>query len=120
MLVNEIFWKLVKDLLKDRKITQTTFANSLEIGVRTFQDWVSSKRLPDLVSAKKIADALNVSLDYLLTGVKNEEQNKDEHISKIATYYNNIKPEYQFIAEDCLRYLATQEKSCINPPVKLD
>lgn len=66
--MNVTFWKLVRELLAKKNLTQTGVARSLDINVRTFQDLIYSKKLPDTESAKKIADFLGVSLDYLLTG----------------------------------------------------
>lgn len=97
MLMNEIFWNNVKSLLKEKKLSQNAFARLLEVEIRTFQDWVYSKRLPTVEMAKKIADKLEVSLDYLLTGTMQDnpvltadEKELIDFYRKTANVYKNL------------------------------
>lgn len=97
MLMNEIFWNNVRSLLKEKKLSQNAFARLLEVEVRTFQDWVYSKRLPTVEMAKKIADKLEVSLDYLLTGTMQDnpvltadEKELIDFYRKTANVYKNL------------------------------
>lgn len=95
--MNEIFWNNVKSLLKEKKLSQNAFARLLEVEIRTFQDWVYSKRLPTVEMAKKIADKLEVSLDYLLTGTMQDnpvltadEKELIDFYRKTANVYKNL------------------------------
>ena len=115
--MNEIFWKIVRELLKEKKIAQTTLARSLGIEVRTFQDWVYSKKLPDTVSAKKIADYLGVSLDYLLTGEKGDPAALDSQGAELIDMFYKIKPNHRCFVYSLASKLASTEISCIEPPV---
>lgn len=111
--MNMIFWNLTRELISQKKLTQTGLARSIGIEVRTFQDWVYSKKLPDTESAKKIADFLGVSLDYLLTGVKTED-------TELIQIYNEIQEPLRETAKNQLRALASI-KSPLNtevPPVE--
>lgn len=69
----EQFWNNVKPLIKQQNKTQESLASELNIPFGTFQGWITYKRLPDVVSAYKIAQALGVTMEYLVTG--HDEQN---------------------------------------------
>lgn len=62
------FWGNVKPLIKKNNKTQEILASELEIPFGTFQGWIAKSILPDVVSAYKIARALGVSVEYLVTG----------------------------------------------------
>lgn len=62
------FWNNVKPLIKQRNKTQESLAAELNIPFGTFQGWIAKSILPDVVSAYKIARALGVSVEYLVTG----------------------------------------------------
>ena len=62
------FWGNVKPLIKSQKITQQGLAEIIDVPFFTVQSWISKDRLPDVVSAYKIARALGVSVEYLVTG----------------------------------------------------
>lgn len=62
------FWSNVKPLIKSKKITQQVLADDIGISFNTLQSWITKDRLPDVVSAFKIAQALGVSVEYLVTG----------------------------------------------------
>lgn len=64
----KIFWNNVKPLIKSKRITQQGLAEIIEVPFFTLQSWISRDRLPDVVSAYKIAQALGVSVEYLVTG----------------------------------------------------
>ena len=69
------FWQRVKELIKSQKLTQEKICSSCDISLSTFVSWIHNERLPDLISALKIAKALNTSVEYLVTG-------KDSNIYK--------------------------------------
>ena len=65
---NNTFWGRVKTLMRAHNITQSQFAEFLGISLHTFKAWMHYKRIPDTVAAYKIAYALGVTLDYLISG----------------------------------------------------
>jgi transcriptional regulator with XRE-family HTH domain len=71
----DAFWDHVKPLIKAQKITQESLAKNLDIPFGTFQGWIARHTLPDVVSAYRIAQALGVSVEYLVTG--NEPEKPD-------------------------------------------
>lgn len=78
------FWSNVKPLIKSKKITQQVLADDIGISFNTLQSWITKDRLPDVVSAFKIARALGVSVEYLVTGEdSNPYKTKIEELKKI-------------------------------------
>ena len=63
------FWKRVKDLCRAHKINQEDFAHYVDINIWTLKGWIYHNRIPDAISACDIADALGVSVEYLVRGV---------------------------------------------------
>lgn len=51
---------------KDRGFTAQKMADMLSISIRTYRNYESEHSSPSLESLVKIADILNVSVDYLL------------------------------------------------------
>jgi len=81
----EIFWSNVKRLIKEQNTTQEWVANTSGISFRTFQNWMTRKRLPDADEAFKIASALKTTVEFLVTGAEpqNHAAEKLEKIKEI-------------------------------------
>lgn len=58
--------KRLKEIRNVKKFSQKEFACYLGVSLRSYEKWESGKRLPDLRNIIKIADKLNVSVDWLL------------------------------------------------------
>ena len=67
------FWQRTKSLIKARNTKQQAIAEQTGISILTLRGWITHDRLPDVVSAYKIAQALGVTMEYLVTG--HDEQN---------------------------------------------
>jgi transcriptional regulator with XRE-family HTH domain len=74
------FWERVNQLIKTQKTTQEDLAKSLDIPFGTYRGWNAYKRLPDVSSGHKIAQALNTSVEYLVSG-KEPENSKSAVIN---------------------------------------
>lgn len=57
--------ELLKELRKQRKITQNELADYLHLARSTYQSYEYGAAEPDIGTLKKIADFFDVSLDYL-------------------------------------------------------
>lgn len=75
------FWIRVKDLIRERNTTQDKIALQINERADNFSRWIQKDRLPDAEQTYKIANALGVSVEYLVTG--NQSNNK-EKIDKIV------------------------------------
>ena len=62
----KIFGERVKQTLKELGITQKQFAKSLNIQASTLCEWLNDHNEPPMQSICDIANALEVSTDYLL------------------------------------------------------
>lgn len=59
-------------LRDERGLKDATVASIANIGKSTFSDWKSGRSIPKNEKLVKIANALEVSLDYLMTGEEKE------------------------------------------------
>ena len=69
----------LKELREKNGITQKAFANSCNIATSTYNQYETGKRQPDLETLKKLAEKLQVTVDYLLGG---EEKEKPVHVDE--------------------------------------
>ena len=81
------FWIRVKDLIKEKNTTQDKIALQINERADNFSRWIQKDRLPDAEQTYKIANALGVSVEYLVTG--NQSDNK-EKIDKIKDNLLNV------------------------------
>ena len=76
------FGEKVKQIREERGMTQQTLAEKLYVTRQAVSRWERGARYPELLTAKKIARVLNVSLDELLSG---EELKKNIEKEPILT-----------------------------------
>lgn len=69
------FAERLKELRKQAHLTQVELAKRLGIGQSSYADWERDKKKPTQENLVKIAQILNVSIDYL---VGNSEEKSDE------------------------------------------
>ena len=69
------FAERLKELRKQAHLTQVELAKLLGIGQSSYADWERGKKKPTQENLVKIAQVLNVSIDYL---VGNSEEKTDE------------------------------------------
>lgn len=82
----------LKELREKNGITQKAFANSCNIATSTYNQYETGKRQPDLETLKKLAEKLQVTVDYLL-GV--EEKEKPVHVDELKQ--PSISPETKIL-----------------------
>ncbi|QSH93589.1 helix-turn-helix domain-containing protein [Treponema phagedenis] len=70
------FWIRVKDLIKEQNTTQDKIATQINERADNFSRWIQKDRLPDAEQSYKIADALGVSVEYLVTGKEKDNAPK--------------------------------------------
>lgn len=83
------FWKNVKLQIKEKNTKQQAIAEQTGISLSTLRGWVSLDRLPDVVSAYKIAQALGVTVEYLVTGTSTDA--KTQLIEEIQSVLERFK-----------------------------
>jgi len=56
----------IKEIRKQRKLTQVQMAELLSTSYRAYQHYEAGTREPNIKTLKKIADTLDVTTDYLV------------------------------------------------------
>ena len=74
------FGEKVKQIREEQGMTQQTLAEKLYVTRQAVSRWERGARYPELLTAKKIARVLNVSLDELLSGEELKENIEKEPI----------------------------------------
>ncbi len=70
--MNTQFWQKVNNLIKSQNKTQQGVSIDCGFNPRRIQNLSSTNRLPDVIEAKKIADALGVPLESLVSDEKSD------------------------------------------------
>lgn len=81
----------LKQLRKEKGMTQTQFASEFNIATGTIAMWETGKRTPDTETLKKIARFFNVSIDFLLDNEKNSSNNVEELPEELVILNRNAK-----------------------------
>lgn len=81
------------ELVKKRKITQAQLANALAITQSTVATWKQRGTIPPMSYTFKLAEILDTSAEYLITGEEpaKEHYSEDER-SLVATYRKTNQP----------------------------
>ena len=89
---------ILRDTLDTMDIKQSELARKTGITKTTISNYVNAKKMPQLSVVEKIADVLNVSVDYLL-GRSNKTQKEDIFdISNLSsTEINEVKVYIEFL-----------------------
>jgi SOS-response transcriptional repressor LexA len=66
--VNNDFWGNVKNLIKKNDTYQEWVAHKCGVKPRTFQNWIYRNIPPNIFEGQKIAEALETTIEYLVTG----------------------------------------------------
>lgn len=68
--------KELKNLRKEKKLTQKDVAEHLDISIRAYQHYEHETREPPLTTAITLANLFDVSLDYLVGRTPNRNSHK--------------------------------------------
>jgi transcriptional regulator with XRE-family HTH domain len=79
------FWARLKDQIKGKNTTQEWIAGKIGVPFGTFRNWMIRKTYPDLKEGLEIAELLNTSAEYLVTG-KGPEILTDEERKLLQDY----------------------------------
>lgn len=66
------FWNTIKILIKQANTTQRGLSSTCGFSPRAIEAWIAAGQLPDAFQTFKIAQALGVSMEYLVTGKEPE------------------------------------------------
>ena len=92
------FGENLKKARELKGITQQTLASKLYVTRQAVSQWENGSRFPDLMMTKKIADALDVSVNDLVSDNQNEYQSENAPLIQNNVLNNIIIALYGFIA----------------------
>ena len=69
-------WEIFEKLIKEKELTAYKVSQATGIGRSTFTDWKNGRSMPGTDKLIKIADFLEVSVEYLKTGKEPEKKEK--------------------------------------------
>ena len=84
-----VFLEHLKEELLFQGLTQKELAEKTNISVNTIRGWFSKDLIPDVFTAVKIAEALNTSVEFLVSG-NTPTFPKDESKEKAAAFAQEI------------------------------
>ena len=70
------FAERVRALRKERNMTQNDVANAMGVATRQYQRFESGEQKPGFDNLQKLADALQVSVDWLMGRTEKREMNR--------------------------------------------
>lgn len=86
---------LIKDLRMKRDMSQEELANELFIDRSVISKWESGKHIPDLKYLVKMSELFNVSLDELVYGETNNQQNQSAVKKNFLDYLVDQNTKYR-------------------------
>lgn len=85
--------QFLKELRKEKNLTQEQLAERFNISNRTVSRWETGTNLPDLSILVEIADFYDVDIKEIINGERKNEMEKEtkETLKKVAEYAENDK-----------------------------
>lgn len=71
--------KFIKELRKEKNMTQQDLASKLNVTDRAVGNWENGRRLPDYLILKDLCDTFGITINELLTG---EKITKNDYLEK--------------------------------------
>lgn len=99
--------RFLKDLRKERQLTQEQLAEILGVSNRSVSRWENGVNMPDLDLVIDIANYYDVSMEEILDGERKDEMNDrktEQMLLKVADYEKNEKQ--QFSGRVCVLFIA--------------
>jgi transcriptional regulator with XRE-family HTH domain len=74
---------VLRDLIKEEGITVSQLSKKSGVPVQTLHNWLSGMEPRSLKQVRKVADYLEVSIDYLCFGIKEKQKNIQDYEHEI-------------------------------------
>jgi len=82
------FWIRLKNEIRVKNTTQEWISGQIEVPFGTFRKWMTRKTYPNLKEGVEIAKLLDVSAEYLITGIEIGNLNDSE--KKLINAYRKL------------------------------
>lgn len=86
----------MSEIMTEKKISKADLAKKLNISYSTIQSWIKRNSDPGSIYIEPIAKALNVTINYLVTGTESETTTSPsfpEDKQQLINYYDQCNPE---------------------------
>lgn len=77
------FWIRVREKLDYKDLSQRDLATKINESYNTLQSWINRNRLPDAEQAVRIAEVLNTSVEFLVTGKPSTKKSNHQQTLKL-------------------------------------
>lgn len=101
------FWNNVKEELEYKDLSQKELAAKTQISYNTMQSWITKDRLPDAEDAVKIAAALDVTVEKLVTGEEIFSKKNDNEMNELLRDIRHLSSEDLKIVKMVIRRFIT-------------
>jgi len=82
------FWIRLKNEIKAKNTTQEWISGKIGVPLSTFRKWMTRKTYPNIKEGVEIANLLETSAEYLVTGIEPEGLNDIER--KLVASYRKL------------------------------
>ena len=106
---SDIFPERLRTAREHRKLSQGELADRAGLQASAISHFETAGRKPSFDNLKKLADALNVSTDYLL-GRTVEMEGSAKTGDRLHRHYARLSSEYQEMADEFLKILVRRAK----------
>ena len=106
---SDIFPERLRTAREHRELSQGELAHRAGLQASAVSHFETAGRKPSFDNLKKLADALNVSTDYLL-GRTAEMEGSAKTGDRLHRHYAGLSSEYQEMADEFLEVLARRAK----------
>jgi transcriptional regulator with XRE-family HTH domain len=91
-----LFWENVKKEIRQQNTTQEWVARKSGISFNTFQGWINKSIFPRVNEAVRIAAALDATIEFLISGAI---QNNEDTIGRISHELTEIQTHLDVISK---------------------
>jgi hypothetical protein len=106
--VDNDFWNNVKNLIKKNATYQEWVAGKCGVKPRTFQNWIYRNIPPNILEGQKIAEALETTVEYLVTGQETAFPGLSPEAIEIARAADRLSPEGRIAALKVVRGMESE------------
>lgn len=105
--MSDIFSKRLKIIREEKKVTQAELAKKADLQTAAISHFETGQRKPSFENLKRLADALNVSIDYLLG---REIRESGDIAEKIFRDFEKLSMDDQQKIQEFAEFLALKDK----------
>lgn len=112
------FSERLKELRKQAHLTQVELAKRLGIGQSSYADWERGKKNPTQENLIKLAQILNVSVDYLVGNSDEENANKELEDIELLFRMNSkglTDEEKEIFKKELIEFMEERKKAFDKP-----